>query len=77
MTMGDRSAKVQVLYRLVSTPRWLHDHIDTVLSDPEHVRFRLGKVIDISYREGYMDGYRDGHTDAENGHDERVRASTT
>jgi hypothetical protein len=23
-----------------------------------------------------MDGYRDGHTDAENGHDERVRATT-
>ena len=71
--------------RLVQTPKCLYDRLDDVLSaadplseaEPGRWRTRMRKVVSLAYSRGYQDGYRDGHTDAENGHDERVRASTT
>lgn len=61
--------------RLCVVPQELYDHVDDVLESGEHVRYRMARVVRIAYSQGYQDGYRDGHTDAENGHDERVRAS--
>ena len=60
--------------RLVQVPDDLSEHLDMVLEghDP---RKMARAVLRMAYRRGYMDGYRDGHADAENGHDERVRAS--
>lgn len=60
--------------RLVQVPDDLYEHLDRALEgyDP---RKTVRKVMRMAYGRGYMDGYRDGHTDAENGHDERVRAS--
>lgn len=69
--------------RLATVPQDLYEQLERVLAEwtpmnNQAVRIkRLKKTVGIAYREGYMDGYRDGHTDAENGHDERVRASTT
>lgn len=60
--------------RLVQVPDDLYEHLDRALKgyDP---RKMARAVLRMAYGRGYMDGYRDGHTDAENGHDERVRAS--
>jgi hypothetical protein len=74
--------KPPVPNRLAVVPSDLHDNVDMVLRNEGNYNQaiqikRLYKVVDIAYREGYMDGYRDGHTDAENGHDERVRATTS
>lgn len=65
--------------RLVQTPPDLIDRMDDALiksdKEPEFGRYRLIRVVRLAYSRGYQDGYRDGHVDAENGHDERVRAS--
>jgi len=66
--------------RLAAIPPSLHEMLAQVLENHDNWNQevqakRLRKVVDYAYREGYIDGYRDGHTDAENGHDERVRAT--
>lgn len=66
--------------RLAAVPPSLYDLLEKVLSNERNLNQaaqvkQMKKVIGIAYRRGYCDGYRDGHTDAENGHDERVRAS--
>lgn len=66
--------------RLGTVPQDLYERVEQVLANEHNYNQavqikRLKKTVGIAYREGYMDGYRDGHTDAENGHDERVRAS--
>lgn len=64
--------KTPIPNRLVQTPDDVYERLDKVLKD-EHKRMRA--LLRMAYGRGYMDGYRDGHTDAENGHDERVRAT--
>ena len=78
--MSDRTRPVP--NRLGVVPPELYEHLELVLRNDgnwnQAVQVkRLRKVVSFAYLEGYQDGYRDGHTDAENGHDERVRASLT
>ena len=60
--------------RLVETPPELYARLDGVTGFDLMTK-SLRKVVSMAYGRGYSDGYRDGRTDAENGHDERVRAS--
>ena len=78
--MSDRTPPIP--YRLVEVPPILYEQLELVLRNDgnwnQAVQVkRLRKVLSVAYRHGYTDGYRDGHTDAENGHDERVRASVS
>lgn len=75
--MTSATTKPPVPNRLAVVPQQLYDLMDKSLSAPDHVRYRMVRVIRIAYTQGYTDGYRDGHTDAENGHDERVRATVS
>ena len=66
--------------RLAEVPQDLYEMVEQVLRNEHNCNQavqvkHLKKVVGIAYRYGYTDGYRDGHADAENGHDERVRAS--
>ena len=61
--------------RFVEVPQHIYDIMEQSLGDVDHVRHRMASVVRLAYSKGYQDGCRDGHTDAENGHDERVRAS--
>lgn len=56
----------------------LLEDVAMILYDGKGYRLkRLRSLVRMAYLRGYCDGYRDGHTDAENGHDERVRASVS
>lgn len=78
----NRTTETPVPNRLATVPPSLYEKIEDVLANHGNYNQavqikRLKKCVGIAYREGYMDGYRDGHTDAENGHDERVRATVS
>lgn len=78
----NRASETPIPNRLATVPPSLYERIEDVLANHGNYNQaaqikRLKKCVGIAYREGYMDGYRDGHTDAENGHDERVRATVS
>ena len=78
----NRTTETPIPNRLATVPPSLYEDIEHVMANHGNYNQavqikRLKKCVSITYCEGYMDGYRDGHTDAENGHDERVRATVS
>ena len=78
----NRTTETPIPNRLATVPPSLYEQIEDVLANHGNYNQavqikRLKKCVGIAYRYGYVDGYRDGHDDAENGHDERVRATVS